>query len=123
MACGEHGRFAVEKGQNCILPINVRNKEGRYILVVYALRRIFNTHKSVYISYKMKAEIIYFVSIGYISLCEQLTNLMAVRQMPHKRQCIFDASIGYFAGGPLLEKFYRIFTALVIIVAYEVKPC
>ena len=35
-------------------------------------------------------------------------------------QCIFDALsvlIGYFAGGPQ-EQFYRIFTAMMIIVAY-----
>ena len=49
MACGEHGHFAVEKGQKLnFLPINIRNKEGRYMLVVYALGRIFNAHKSEY---------------------------------------------------------------------------
>ena len=34
------------------------------MLVVYALGRIFNTHKSKYFFY-MEAEIIYFVSRGY----------------------------------------------------------
>ena len=51
MACGEHGHFAVEKGQKLnfeFLPINIRNKEGRYMLLVYALGRIFNAHKSEY---------------------------------------------------------------------------
>ena len=47
MACGEHGHFAVEKGQKLeFLPITIRNKEGRYTLVVYALGRIFSTRKS-----------------------------------------------------------------------------
>ena len=36
VSCGEHGHVVVEKG-----PINIRNKEGRYMLVVYALGHIF----------------------------------------------------------------------------------
>ena len=34
------------------------------MLVVYALGRIFNTNKSDFFLYQMKAEIIYFVSRG-----------------------------------------------------------
>ena len=77
MACGEHGSFVVEKGQKvAFLSINIRKKEGRYMLVVYALLHISNTHKSVYISYRMKAEIINFVSRGYknMSFYEKFTN-------------------------------------------------
>ena len=46
------------------------------MLVVYALGRIFNTHKSEYILYQMKAEIINFVSRGYknMSFYENFTN-------------------------------------------------
>ena len=61
----------LKRGKNSIfqfLPINIRNKEGRYVPVVYALRRILNTDKSEYFVYLMKAEIIYFVSRGYKNL-------------------------------------------------------
>ena len=51
----------LKRGKIEFLPINIRNKEGRYMLVVYALGRIFDTHKSEYFLYQMKAEIIYFV--------------------------------------------------------------
>ena len=74
MACKEHGHFAVEKGQK-ILPNNIRNKEGRYMLVVHALGRIFNTLNLIFL-YQMKAGIIYFVSRGYknMSFYEKITN-------------------------------------------------
>ena len=39
--------------------------------------------------------------------------------MPCIRKCNFDVSSGYFAGGPQ-EKFYRISTAMMIIVAYVI---
>ena len=44
--------------------------------VVYALGRIFNTHKSGYSLYQMKDEIIYFVSRGYknMSFYEKFSN-------------------------------------------------
>ena len=59
-----------------VLLINIRNNEGSYILVVYALGRIFNTHQSEYFLYQMKAEIIYFVSRGHknVSFYERFTN-------------------------------------------------
>ena len=46
------------------------------MLVVYALWHIFNTHKSVYISYQVKAEIVYIVSRGYkiMSFYAKFTN-------------------------------------------------
>ena len=65
------------------------------MLLVYALWRIFTTHKSVYISYQMKAKIIYVMSRGYknMSFYEKLTNFkMVLRQMLQIEQCIFDAS-------------------------------
>ena len=41
----EHGHFTVEKWQQLHFCRSIkRNKEGRYMLVVYALGRIFNTH-------------------------------------------------------------------------------
>ena len=62
------------------------------MLVVYALWRIFNTHKCVYISYQMKAEII-FLSRGYKNMTfNRRLQIMFLRQMLHIRQCIFDAS-------------------------------
>ena len=47
------------------------------MLAVYALGCIFNTHKSVYFLYQMKAKILYFVSRGYknMSFYEKLTKL------------------------------------------------
>ena len=64
MACGKHSHFAVEKGQKIeCLPIKIRNKEERYMLVVFALGCILiNLYKFLY---QMKAEIIYFVFRGY----------------------------------------------------------
>ena len=59
VACGEHRHFGVEKGQKAFLPINIQNKEGRYMLVVYALRSFFNYYKSVHFSYQMKDEEVY----------------------------------------------------------------
>ena len=58
--------------KNEFVPIIIRNKEGRYMLVVYAL----NTHNSEYFLYQMKAELIYFVSRGYknMSFYEKFTN-------------------------------------------------
>ena len=53
----------LERGKITFLPINTWNKEGKYMLIVYALRRIFYTYKSVYILYQMKAEIIFFVYV------------------------------------------------------------
>ena len=46
------------------------------MLVVYALERIFNTSKSEYFLYQMKAEIIYFVSRDYknVSFYDKFTN-------------------------------------------------
>ena len=44
---------------------------------------------------------------------------MVLRLMLHKTQCIFDAMIGYFAGGHQ-EKFYPIFTAMMLIVASSI---
>ena len=46
------------------------------MLVVYALGRIFNTHKSVYILYQIKAEIIYFVSRGYNMLYQMKAEII-----------------------------------------------
>ena len=66
----------LKRGKNRILALHIRDKEGRHMLVVYALGRIFNAHKSDYSLYQIKAEIIYFVSRGYknMSFCEKFTN-------------------------------------------------
>ena len=48
---------------NMVIPEGITN-EGRYMLVVYTLGRIFNTHKSEYFLYQIKTEIIYFVPRG-----------------------------------------------------------
>ena len=66
----------LKRGKIEYLPINIRNKEGRYMLVVYALGRIFNAHKSEYFLYQLNAEIIYFVFRGYknMSFYEKFTN-------------------------------------------------
>ena len=62
MACGEYGHFAVEKWQN----LNFAHQYKEERRKVYASRLCagahFNTHKSSYFLYQMKAEIVYFVS-------------------------------------------------------------
>ena len=50
----------LKRGIIAFLPINLKNKEERYMLVVYALERFFTIHKSVCILNHNKAEIIYF---------------------------------------------------------------
>ena len=46
------------------------------MLVIYALGRISNNHKSEYCLYQMEAEIVYFVSRGYknMSFYEKFMN-------------------------------------------------
>ena len=74
---GTYDHFAVERGIIAILPINIKNKEGKYITVVYALGRISDTHESVCILYHIKAKIIYLPSRGYnnMNFYEKLANL------------------------------------------------
>ena len=93
------------------------------MLVVYALWRIVNTHKCVYISYQMKAEII-FVSRGYknMTFYQKITNKVFKTDAPYTTmyfRCVIGTGlIACFAGGPQ-EKVYRTFTVMMIIVAYD----
>ena len=67
----------------------------------------------------MKAEMLCILRLYVIS--REIYELTVLRMMPHVTQCIFDELIGYFAGGPQ-EKCYRLFTAMMNIVAYVPLP-
>ena len=67
----------VKRGKKVFLPFNIRNKEGIYTCMLVFMRWcVVYTHKSVYILYQMKAEIIYFISRSYknMSFYEKLTS-------------------------------------------------
>ena len=61
---------------NAFLSISIRKKEGRYMLVVYALGAFFNNYKSIYI------------------LCHFMRSIRMnglKTEMLHILKCIFDA--------------------------------
>ena len=68
MTYGKHCRLAVKKGQNCILSINMSNKEERYWLIVRSeLECSIQTHESVCILYQVKPEKMFFMSRSYMN--------------------------------------------------------
>ena len=68
-------------------------------------------------------DIFYFVSRVYKNMSPyEVCELTVLRQIPHITQCILDklsvkVKSGTLLGGPQ-EKFYRIFVAMINIVAY-----